>query len=201
MKRFAIFFAAIILIAQAIYAQTDSSECEFWHPTPPNYAVKQALEAESLVPMFFTGGFHFALCYRYENFRFRASIINGGSYNAETAGLDRSSENFERHYKTSPGFFLGYNIWENLELYTYLEFHTFEIEQKSTGLMKDIKSTDCGAGISYQLFIGRYFYIQPGVHVYLRSDKELNFNQEKYTIPNVDLSPVLRIGIRYWKEF
>ena len=201
MKKLALIINGLLFIAFNAMAQTDTSDCSFWHPQPPNYAAHQALEVESLVPMFFTGGYHFALGYRYDKFRFRASIINGGSYNAETAGLDRSSDEFERHYKTSPGFFLGYNVWENLELYTYLEFHTFEIEQKSTGIKKDIKSTDCGAGISYQLFIGRYFYVQPGLHIYLRSDKHLDFNQSQYNIPNIDLSPVLRIGIRYWTKF
>jgi hypothetical protein len=184
-----------------INAHAETKDSSFWKPHPRNYEVKHALEFESLVPMFFTGGYHFAACYRYEKFRFRFSVINGGTYDAEPAGINNSSSEFKRYYKTSPGFFAGYNVWKNLETYTYIEFHTFEIEQKSTGSKQDLYSTDFGAGVSYQFFIGRCFYIQPGFHVYLRTDKSLNFEGTTYNIPNVDLSPVIRLGVRYWKVF
>jgi hypothetical protein len=201
MKKFSFIFLFVLLNNSYLSAQCDSNKSTFWHPIPRNYQVKQALEVESLFPMFLTGGFHFAAGYRYEKFRLRVSVINGGKYNAETAGLNNSSANFKRYYKTSPGVFLGYNVWKNLETYTYLEFHTFEIEQKSTGIKKNLHSTDCGAGISYQFFLGRCFYIQPGFHIYLRKDKSLDFGNIQYHIPNIDLSPVIRIGFRYWKKY
>ena len=162
--------------------------------------VKSAVEVESLVPMFLTGSYHIGVGYRYERFRVRVSVINGGSYDAETAGVNNSSADFKRFYKTSPGLFLGYNLWRNLELYSYLEAHTFEIEQKSTGIRKDMHSLDTGLGLSYQFFIGRYFYIQPGMHVYLRGDKTVNFETASYSVPNVDLSPVVRLGVRLWSK-
>ena len=165
-----------------------------------SYEVKSAVEVESLVPMFLTGGYHIGVGYRYERFRVRVSVINGGSYDAETAGVNNSSADFKRFYKTSPGLFLGYNLWRNLELYSYLEAHTFEIEQKSTGIRKDMHSLDTGLGLSYQFFIGRYFYIQPGMHVYLRGDKTVNFETANYSVPNVDLSPVVRLGVRLWSK-
>jgi len=165
-----------------------------------SYEVKSAVEVESLVPMFLTGGYHIGVGYRYERFRVRVSVINGGSYDAETAGVNNSSADFKRFYKTSPGLFLGYNLWRNLELYSYLEAHTFEIEQKSTGIRKDMHSLDTGLGLSYQFFIGRYFYIQPGMHVYLRGDKTVNFETASYSVPNVDLSPVVRLGVRLWSK-
>lgn len=165
-----------------------------------SYEVKSAVEVESLVPMFLTGGYHIGVGYRYERFRVRLSVINGGSYDAETAGVNNSSADFKRFYKTSPGLFLGYNLWRNLELYSYLEAHTFEIEQKSTGIRKDMHSLDTGLGLSYQFFIGRYFYIQPGMHVYLRGDKTVNFETASYSVPNVDLSPVVRLGVRLWSK-
>lgn len=189
-----------IFIATNLTGQTNTSP-SFWRPSPRNYDVKQALEVESLVPMFFTGGYHFAVGYRYKRFRIRASIINGGTYDAEKAGIKNSSPEFKRYYTTSPGVFFGYNLWKNLELYTYLEFHTFEITQTSTGDKQDVKSTDTGLGISYQFFIGRVFYIQPGVHLYLRKDNSANFNGTIYTIPNADFSPVVRIGARLWKTY
>lgn len=165
-----------------------------------SYEVKSAIEVESLVPMFLTGGYHIGVGYRYERFRVRVSVINGGSYDAETAGVNNTSADFKRFYKTSPGLFLGYNLWRNLELYSYLEAHTFEIEQKSTGIRKDMHTLDTGLGLSYQFFIGRYFYIQPGMHVYLRGDKTVNFETASYSVPNVDLSPVVRLGVRLWSK-
>ncbi len=192
---------AVIIAITTASAQTNPSVGTFWRPKPRNYEVKHAIEVESLVPMFFTGGYHFAVGYRYKKFRIRASIINGGTYDTEKAGLKNSSPDFKRYYTTSPGVFFGYNVWKNLELYTYLEFHTFEIAQTSTGDKQDIKSTDTGLGISYQFFIGRVFYIQPGVHLYLRKDNSANFNDVTYNIPNADFSPVVRIGARLWRKY
>lgn len=188
-------------MCSTLSAQTDTATSTFWKPKPRNYKVKHAIEIESLVPMFFSGGYHFALGYRYKKFRIRASIINGGTYNAETAGIQNDSENFKRYYTTSPGIFFGYNIWKNLELYTYLEFHTFRITQKSSGQEEDLKSIDTGLGISYQFFIGRYFYIQPGMHLYLRKNNSVDFGTVTYSIPNADVSPVIRLGVRLWRKY
>ncbi|GAB3643639.1 hypothetical protein [Spirosoma arcticum] len=201
MKKVAIFWAVVSLTATSVFAQSSSSTSSFWHPNPRNYEVKQALEVESLVPMFITGGYHFAVGYRYRKFRVRASVINGGTYNAETVGLNNSSPAFKRFYNTSPGIFFGYNVWKNLELYTYLESHTFGIEQQSTGITKNIKSIDTGLGLSYQFFIGRVFYVQPGVHLYLRRNKSADFGDIRYNIPNADISPVIRIGARLWRKY
>ena len=201
MKKRIAFIVCIAIATANMYGQTDSLQVkELAKSHSKSYEVKSAIEVESLVPMFLTGGYHFAVCYRYECFRVRLSVINGGSYDAETAGVNNSSADFKRFYKTSPGLFLGYNLWRNLELYTYLEAHTFEIEQKSTGIQKDLHSLDTGLGLSYQFFIGRYFYIQPGMHVYLRRDKTIDFGTANYSIPNVDLSPVLRLGVRLWSQ-
>lgn len=82
---------------------------------------------------------------------------------------------------------------------SYLESHTFRITQISTENTQDLKSIDTGLGMSYQFFIGRYFYIQPGVHLYLRSDKSANFNGAVYNIPNADVSPVIRLGA-IWRK-
>lgn len=192
---------AMMLIWSESNAQSTLSTNSYWRPSPRNYEVKQALEVESLVPMFFTGGYHFAVGYRYKKFRVRASIINGGTYDAEKAGVKNSSPQFKRYYTTSPGVFLGYNLWKNLELYTYLEFHTFEITQTSTGNKRDLKSIDTGLGLSYQFFIGRIFYIQPGLHLYLRKDNSTSFDGNVYHIPNADISPVVRIGARLWRTY
>jgi len=184
-----------------MYGQRDTLKLKSVAKThTKSYDVKSAIEVESLVPMFLTGGYHVAVGYRYERFRVRFSIINGGKYDAETAGVNNSSSDFKRYYRTSPGLFLGYNVWRNLELYTYLESHTFDIEQKSTGIHKDIHTIDTGLGLSYQFFVGRYFYIQPGMHVYVRGDKSIDFGDVNYSISNIDLSPVIRLGVRLWSK-
>jgi hypothetical protein len=193
--------AAFIIIATTIQAQSDSIKGTFFKPIPRMYEAKQAIEVESLFPMFFTGGYHVGLGYRYDKFRVRVSVINGGTYDAEPAGINNSSPDFKRYYKTSPGLFFGYNVWRNLEVYSFLELHTFEIEQASTGLKQDIHSTDFGGGISYQFFFGRHIYLQPGMHIYLRGDNSADFNSAVYNIPNVDIAPVIRIGYRLWSKY
>lgn len=201
MKTKILLVAALIILGTTIQAQTDSTKSTFWKPIPRSYEAKQALEVESLFPMFFYGGYHVGLGYRYNKFRVRISVINGGSYDAEPAGVNNSSPEFKRYYKTSPGFFFGYNVWRNLEVYSFLELHTFEIEQASTGLTQDIHSTDIGGGISYQFFFGKHIYLQPGIHLYLRGDNNADFNGTIYNIPNADISPVVRLGYRFWRKY
>ncbi|MBF0576370.1 hypothetical protein [Dysgonomonas sp. GY617] len=195
MKTNWLFLLLFFALTTTLFSQDQQSSTK-----PRSYEVKQAFEVESLVPMFFTGGYHFAVGYRYEKFRVRVSVINGGTYDAETAGINNNPTEFKRFYKTSPGIFLGYNVWKNLELYGFAEFHTFSIQQKSTKIEKDIHSIDLGGGVGYQFFIGRYFYIQPAVHIYCRKDHSLDFEGTKYNISNIDFSPVLRLGVRLWSK-
>jgi hypothetical protein len=195
-------FVAMVTLATTISAQSDTTGETFWKPKPRNYEVKQAFEIESLVPMFFTGGYHFALGYRYEKFRFRASVINGGAYNADAQAVGDVDEGYKRYYTTSPGFFLGYNVWKNLEVYGYYERHTFEVEQMATGEKQDLPSNDFGIGISYQIFFGHTFYVQPGIHSYFRAEQSIAYtNGGTYTIPTFELSPVVRIGARLWRKY
>jgi len=196
MKKVIICFA-IVLVACGMRLSAQEDSCAY--RSGCKYKAEQAFEVESLFPMFITGGFHVGVGYRYDRFRVRFSVINGGDYNAEKAGVN-SSDAFKRFYKTSPGLFLGYNVWKNLELYTYFEAHTYEIEQISTGVRKNMFSMDYGAGVGYQFFIGKSFYAQPAFHVYLRKRKTLDFSGEEYKIPGVDLSPIIRIGYRIWSN-
>lgn len=195
MKTNWLFLLLFLTLTTTLFSQDQQSSTK-----PRSYEVKQAFEIESLVPMFLTGGYHFAIGYRYDKFRVRASVINGGTYDAETAGINNTSSEFKRFYKTSPGIFFGYSVWKNLELYGFAEFHTFSIQQKSTKIEKDIHSIDLGGGVGYQFFIGRYFYIQPALHIYCRKDHSLDFEGRKYNISNIDFSPVLRLGVRLWSK-
>jgi len=202
MKKHIFIFVAMLSFVTTIQAQSDSTEGTFFKPNPRNYEVKHAIEVESLVPMFFTGGYHVGVGYRYKHLRVRVSVINGGSYNADSQAIGEVNEGYKRYYTTSPGFFLGYNVWKNLEVYGYYERHTFEVEQMSTGEKQDLPSNDFGIGISYQFFLGRVFYIQPGVHSYFRAEQTITYtNNETYTIPTFELSPVVRIGARLWSKY
>ena len=202
MKKQIFLLVALIYLTITSSAQSDSTGGTFWKPNPRNYEVKQAFEVESLVPMFFTGGYHFGVGYRYNKFRVRVSVINGGSYYVDVQAVSGIVKGYKRYYTTSPGFFLGYNVWKNLEIYGYYERHTFKVEQMSTHEKLNIPSNDVGLGISYQFFIGRILYIQPGIHSYFRAEKSITFTDEgTYTIPTFELSPVVRIGARLWRKF
>ena len=157
MQKQIVIIVAIACLASTISAQSDSTGGNFWKPNPGNYEVKQAFEVESLVPMFFTGGFHFAVGYRYLKLRVRVSVINGGSYNVDNQAVGKTDEGYRRYYTTSPGFFLGYNVWKNLEVYGYYERHTFEIEQIETGEKQDLPSNDFGLGSQLPVFYRPYF--------------------------------------------
>jgi hypothetical protein len=202
MKKQTLLIVTLVFAAVTISAQTGSTGGSFWKPNPRNYEVKQALEVESLVPMFFTGGYHFGVGYRYNKFRVRVSVINGGTYNADLQAVSGIVDGYKRYYTTSPGFFLGYNVWKNLEVYGYYERHTFEIEQMESGEKQDLPSNDFGIGVSYQFFIGRTFYIQPGIHTYYRSEQSIEFTDGGiYTIPTFEISPVVRLGVRLWRKY
>jgi hypothetical protein len=202
MKKPIFIFVALLFLTIISSAQSDLNNGTFWKPNPRNYVVKQAIEIESLLPMFFTGGYHIGVGYRYERFRFRLSVINGGTYNVDVQAVGDVDEGYKRYYTTSPGFFLGYNVWKNLEVYVYYERHTFEVEQMLTYEKLNIPSNDFGIGISYQFFIGRLFYIQPGIHSYFRAEQSITYTDGgTYTIPTFELSPVVRIGARLWTKY
>jgi hypothetical protein len=196
-----ILIAVIFGFGLQLFSQNDSTGT-FWKPNPKNYEVDQALEFESLIPMYFYGGWHIGVGYRYKRFRLRLSVINGGDYNVDVQSPDGSIDGYKRYYTTSPGIFLGYNVWKNLEVYGYYERHTFEIEQLATSEKLDLRSNDLGIGVSYQFFIGRTFYIQPGIHSYFRAEQSTTFeNGQTYTVPTFELTPIVRIGARLWKKY
>lgn len=198
------YFLAAVIILQSVAGFAQSGQTtnvlSSTDQNPRNEELKQAVEVESLFPMFFYGGFHYCVGYRYRNFRVRVSVINSGTMDVEPFGIHNSENRFKRFYKTSPGMFFGYEVWKNLELYTWVEDHTFQIEEKSTGQKQDLKSYDFGLGTSYQFFIGKVFYIEPGIHFYVRSSKEAVFPDAVYHISNFDVSPIIRIGFRLWEE-
>lgn len=200
MKSKSIIAACLLFSTSSIFAQS-TIEKLFVHD-PANYEVRHAVEVESLFPMFLYGGFHFGVGYRYEKWRIRMSVINGGDYNVDSQAWSGAVDGYERYYTTSPGFFLGYNVWKNLALYGYYENHTFDIKQLETDQKAELVSNDYGIGLSYQFFFGRAFYLQPGVHTYFRKSKSVTFeNGQDYEIPTFELTPIIRVGYRLYKKF
>jgi hypothetical protein len=193
-------FIISVLFHKELLSQ-DSVFVKILNANSKSYLVNQAVEVESLFPMFFYGGYHLGAGYRYKKFRVRVSVINSGSYDAEPAGINNGSRNFKRFYLTSPGIFFGYNFWKNFDIYSFIESHTFKIEQKSTGLTGNLHSYDFGGGIGYQLFLGKYIYLQPALHIYCRKEKLIPIGNEIYNIPKVDISPVIRLGVRLWSKY
>ncbi|MCE2894409.1 MAG: outer membrane beta-barrel protein [Flammeovirgaceae bacterium] len=189
--------ALFLLFSTTLLAQKESSGT-FWKPSPANYEVKRALEIEALPFVYLSQGYHVGVGYRLQKFRFRASIIDAGTFNSEN-----SNDKFERfETKGTFGIFAGYNIWKNLETYVFVDRQVFDIKQKTTSETKQLTSVTPGLGISYQFFIGRYFYVQPGLHLYMRGSQEAKFSDNTtYSLSTVDFFPVVRFGVRPWKKF
>jgi hypothetical protein len=134
-----------LLFSATLLAQKESSGT-FWKPSPANYEVKRALEIEVLPFVYLSQGYHVAVGYRLQKFRFRASIIDAGTFNSEN-----SNDKFERfETKGTFGIFAGYNIWKNLETYVFVDRQVFDIKQKTTYETKQLTSVTPGLGISYQ---------------------------------------------------
>lgn len=186
-----------LLVFTTISAQTHSTST-FWKPSPRNYEVKHAVEIEAMPFVYLSSGYHIAVGYRCKKFRFRASTIDVGTFSLET-----QNDQFERfETKGSFGFFAGYNVWKNLETYVFMDRQLFDIKQKSTSETKRLNAVTGGLGIGYQFFIGRYFYLQPALHLYARGGQDVQFSDNtNYSLPSLEFTPVIRLGIRPWKKF
>lgn len=145
--------------------------------------------------------FHFAVGYRYHKFRFRASIINGGTYNADAQAVGDVDEGYNGITPHHPDFSWDTTCGKKLWKYGYYERHTFEVEQMATGENRISPPMISGSESVTSFLFCRTFYIQPGIHSYFRAEQSINFNDGgTYTIPTFELSPVVRIGARLWRE-
>lgn len=187
----------LVVLAEQLFAQTEAGGT-FWKPNPRNYDVKHAAEIEVVPLVYLSSGYHVSLGYRYKKFRFRVSVIDAGTNNFESSGSD-----FERFETAgSAGIFMGYNVWKNLETYAFLDRQVFDIKQKSTQEVSRLNTITPGLGIGYQFFIGRYFYLQPALHLYLYGDQSVTFSDNSiYSMSAAEIIPVIRVGVRPWKKF
>ena len=203
MKKSVIMATSLALFTHLVaLAQDQTARGTFFKPVPRNHEVKHAFEIEAVPIPYFVGGYHVSAGYRYKKFRFRASVIDAGTFNSESIG-NTTNPGFRRYEtKGSFGTFLGYFPWKNLETYLFLDGQRFKIKQEPTDLTKTISATTPGVGVSYQFFLGRYFYLQPGLHLYLREGKTVTFeNGQAYNLASRDFTFLFRVGFRPWKKF
>jgi hypothetical protein len=126
------------------------------------------------------------------------SKIGTGTYNSEVKNKDF----YRIETKGTLGFFAGFNVWKNLEMYVFTDLQVFDVKQKSTKEVKRMNAVTPGLGVEYQFFIGRYLYNQPALHIYVRGIQSIQFSDNtNYSISTFDFTPLVRIGIRPWKKF
>lgn len=198
MKKIQVLVSLILFGFNICLAQSEENSETFWKPNPPNYSVSQAFEIEAVPFVYLSGGYHASIGYRYKKFRFRVSVIDAGTFDS-----DNSTDDFER-FETSGtfGVFAGYNVWKNLETYVFIDRQVFDIKQVESNEINTLKAVSPGLGVSYQFFIGRHFYIQPGLHLYTRGSQTMTFtNGENYELSSIDFFPVVRLGVRLWKKY
>lgn len=163
---------------------------------------KFEVNVESIVPLYFTKGYHVALGFRYKFFRVRTSVIYGGTYDAERSGINDSADSFKRHYDYGGwGFFFGFfpftQRWlDGFHVYVFFEHHRWKIVNKANDQTAKLDSFDMGPGIGYQLVMFNYFYLQPAFHFYMRKGQTTLVGGQPYSLPRFDCTAVLRLGIR-----
>lgn len=150
------------------------------------------IEVESLFPMFLMGGYHLAIGVRKDQWRLRASCIDGGNYNYEP-----NSSAFKRNLGKGCGIFLGYFFSPGWHAYLFIERQEYIVTRRDTGTSATFPVTDIGPGIGYQYFFNKKIYLQPALHLYWRKDAKKNIGGINYTLPNFDFSPTLRLGYRF----
>lgn len=188
----------VTLLLLSLRVAGQATKNSFLNPSPANYQVAKAIEVEAVPFVYLSGGYHVSIGYRYNRLRFRASIIDAGSYNSQPGNAD-----FKRFESSgSFGIFAGYFVWKNLETYGFVDRQVFTVKQNATDESRSLNAVTPGLGIGYQFFIGRYVYIQPALHLYLRSSQEIRFgNGNNYSLATSEISPIIRVGVRPWKRW
>ena len=154
--------------------------------------VELTYEFESLVPMYFYGGYHLAAGVRYKAYRFRVSCIDGGNFDYEA-----SDNNFERNLGTGCGVFAGYFLNENLHVYGYVENQSYIVTKRNSGIQAKFDVVDIGGGVGYQYFLTTKIYVQPALHLYWRKPQTKTIDGSDYTLRAVDILPTVRIGYQF----
>lgn len=150
------------------------------------------VEVESLFPMFLMDGYHLAVGLRRNQWRLRASCIDGGNYDFEP-----NNETFERNLGKGCGLFMGYFFRQGWHAYLFIERQEYIVTRRDTSVSATFPVTDIGPGIGYQYFFTRNVYLQPALHLYWHEKAEKTIDGIDYTLRNIDISPTLRLGYQF----
>ena len=157
-----------------------------------NSGTELTYEIESLLPMYFYGGYHLAVGARYKEYRFRVSCIDGGNFDYE-----RNDNNFERNLGKGCGLFSGYFLNDNWHIYGFLENQSYIVTKRDSGIKSEFDVIDIGGGIGYQCFLTKKIYIQPALHLYWRNPQTKIIDGSNFTLREVDILPTIRMGYRF----
>ena len=161
------------------------------------YATKLDLEVESMPLMFASGGYHLGFGAVYKYFRVNMTAVNAGDFDEDTGSLINADDDKTERSEKGFGIFAGYYIWKNLELFGLLESVDYKITHTASGEVQNIETVFPGIGVLYQFFIYKSLYVNPTIHYYIRSEKQITFSDgHKYTLKQ-DVLPLFRIGWRF----
>ena len=154
-------------------------------------------EIESQLPCIIYGGYQLSVGKRYQHFRFRVSIVNSGRADFENNGIDRNNMEFQRSYDSgsfsvSADYFLNSHWFSSLTL----QNNRWLLRNKDTSASDHVRTVEAGLGTGLQYYFYRNIFVQLSVQVNFRELQSLTIESEKYTIPGVDWTPGVRLGVR-----
>jgi hypothetical protein len=168
---------AFVLFSGAVFAERDKHS---------------QLEIETLFPMFFMNGYHLAVGLRQNQWRLRASCIDGGNYDYEP-----NNDVFERNLGKGCGLFMGHFFDRHWHAYLFIERQEYIVTRRSSGASATFRVTDIGPGLGYQYFLTKDLYLQPALHLYWREKASKTIDGIDYTLRNSDVSLTVRLGYQF----
>ena len=154
-------------------------------------------EIESQLPCFLFGGYQFSVGKRYQRFRLRVSVVNSGRANFETYGIDRRNMKFKRSYDTG-SFSVSGDYFLNSHWFSYitLQNNRWLLTNDDTSATIHINTIDAGLGTGLQYYFHRNIFVQLSFQLNYRAPQSLAIESEDYTIPSIDCTPGVRLGVR-----
>jgi hypothetical protein len=147
---------------------------------------------ESLFPIYFFEGYHLAVGIRINDFRLRASCIDGGNYDYEP-----DDDQFERNLGKGCGVFAGYFLDKRWHVYLFVEKQSYLVTKRDNGVSEEFDVLDIGPGLGYQYYFTENAYLQPALHLYWRKSEKKIIDGINYELREFDLSPTIRVGYRF----
>jgi hypothetical protein len=155
-------------------------------------------EVENQTPCFFFGGYQLSLGVRYDQCRLRVSTQNSGHADFEETGIDRRNSKFKRDFDHRSFSVSLDHFWNDyLFTYTTLASNSWLLRKVDSEATDNIRSLDVGFGAGFQYFFCKHLFAQLSCQINYRGRKSTVIEGEKYTLPQYDYTPGLRLGIRF----